>query len=198
MSFRWFRAAFFAASMAVAKTGDDRTARPGSPLRLRNGVARWAVMQWRAARRGFLGTARNGGAAARGRKSRTAVAKTIEAQPVLGQTCPIEPAEETAIDMWRGLAAAIYRPRQTWMAGTRSNLLLSRQELQGRTSLATRHRALDAFTSGQPRLASSGLGACVGRGAHGTGVFCSRRSVGCLWQGSENRFVRNLGICLHL
>ncbi|WP_336509998.1 hypothetical protein [Agrobacterium tumefaciens] len=26
MSFRWFRAALFAASMAVAKTGDDRTA----------------------------------------------------------------------------------------------------------------------------------------------------------------------------
>ncbi|AIC29700.1 hypothetical protein IE4771_PA00194 (plasmid) [Rhizobium etli bv. mimosae str. IE4771] len=40
--------------MAVARIGDDRTAPPGSPLRLRNGVARRAGMEWRAARRNFV------------------------------------------------------------------------------------------------------------------------------------------------
>ncbi|AGS24585.1 hypothetical protein REMIM1_PC00232 (plasmid) [Rhizobium etli bv. mimosae str. Mim1] len=40
--------------MAVARIGDDRTAPPGSPLRLRNGVARRAGMEWRAARRSFV------------------------------------------------------------------------------------------------------------------------------------------------
>ncbi|ABC93012.1 hypothetical conserved protein (plasmid) [Rhizobium etli CFN 42] len=49
-----FRAAPIAASMAVARIGDDRPAPPGSPLRLRNGVARRAGMKWRAAKRNFV------------------------------------------------------------------------------------------------------------------------------------------------
>ncbi|AGS24579.1 hypothetical protein REMIM1_PC00226 (plasmid) [Rhizobium etli bv. mimosae str. Mim1] len=49
-----FRAAPIAASMAVARIGDDRTAPPGSPLRLRNGVGRRAGTGWRAAWRNFV------------------------------------------------------------------------------------------------------------------------------------------------
>jgi hypothetical protein len=68
--------------MAVAKTGDDRTA-PGGPERSEGGRTE-----------DFLDGARNAGSAGRGRKSsvlRCGIKN--EAKPISGQTCPIENAD---------------------------------------------------------------------------------------------------------
>jgi hypothetical protein len=79
-----FRAAPFAASMAVARIGDDRNA----PHK--------AAMKWRAAGSGFLAP-RGMSAEPAGEESCDGrCGRTIEAEPVSDQTCLIEPAEDVA------------------------------------------------------------------------------------------------------